>query len=127
MSKTGQRRAKVLCGAAIAIAVLGAAGCGSSEYARRTDADRTLSAQVGERLAADPALSAANVAARSHSGVVALVGEAPNDEARLEAERVAGAVPGVARVDNLILVAKGDSRAAGSAPPTGALFMSRTQ
>ena len=127
MSKTGQRRAQVLCGAAIAIAVLGAAGCGSSAYARRTNADRALSAQIGERLAADPALSAANVAARSHSGVVALVGEAPNDEARLEAERVAGAVPGVARVDNLILVAKGDSRAAGSAPPTGALFMSRTQ
>ena len=117
----------MLCGAAIGVAILGVGGCGSSDYARRRDADQSLSAQVGERLAADPALVNANVAARSHSGVIALVGEAPNDLARLEAERVAGAVPGVARVDNLILVAKGDSKAAASAPATSTLFMSRTE
>ena len=117
----------MLCGAAIGVAILGAGGCGSSDYARRRVADQSLSAQVGQRLAADPALVDANVAARSHSGVVALVGEAPNDQARLEAERVAGAVPGVARVDNLILVAKGDSKAAASAPVTSTLFMSRTE
>lgn len=118
----------MLCGAVIGIVILGAAGCGSSDYARRRDADQRLSARVGERLAADPALSAANLAARSHSGVVALLGEAPSEQARVEAERIAGAVPGVARVDNLILVAKeGDSRAAGSAPAKGALFMSRTE
>jgi osmotically-inducible protein OsmY len=127
MSKTMRRTAKVVCGAAIGVAILGAGGCGSSDYARRREADSSLTAQVGERLAADPALIDANVAARTHSGVVALVGEAPNDQARLEAERVAGAVPGVARVDNLILVAKGDSKAAASAPATSTLFMSRTE
>lgn len=107
-------------------AALSSVGCGSSDYARRRDADRSLSAQVAQRLAANPALATANIDARSHSGVVALVGEAPTEEARLEAGRVAHAVPGVARVDNLILVAKGDSRTVESAPATGALFIART-
>jgi divalent metal cation (Fe/Co/Zn/Cd) transporter len=58
--------------------------------------------------------------------VVALVGEAPDEESKREAERIAGSVPGVARVNNLILVVKGNSRAEGSAPAKSALILART-
>jgi osmotically-inducible protein OsmY len=107
--------------------MLGAAGCGSSEYARRRDADRMLSARVDEQLASVPAIVAARVAARSHGGIVALVGEAPDENVRREAERVARGVPGVARVDNLILVVKGDPETGGSAPAKGAVLLARTE
>jgi osmotically-inducible protein OsmY len=125
MSQTTQRGAKTLLAASIALALAGA-GCGSSDYALRRDADQLLSDRVGRELSNVPALSAAKVEARSHWGVVALVGEAPDEESRSEAGRIAGAVAGVARVNNLILVVKGDSRAEGSAPATGALILART-
>ena len=102
------------------------AGCGSSRYALREATDRSLSSRVDERLAAAPGLSSAKIRARSHSGVVALVGEVGDESARVEAAKIASAVDGVTRVDNLILVVKGDSRAAGSAPATAALNMTRT-
>jgi glycerate-2-kinase len=109
----------------LSIAILGA-GCASSKYARQQDADRQLSALVSERLAAVPVLSTARVAARSHWGVVALVGEAPDENSRREAERVAGGVAGVVRVDNLILVIEGGSEAEASAPATSVLILART-
>jgi osmotically-inducible protein OsmY len=126
MGTTMKRRVRLLFGASIAIAILGA-GCGSSEYARRRDSDQRLSAIVAHRLAAEPALASAGVQARSHRGVVALVGEVGDEASKREAERIASAVPGVARVDNLILVVEGDSRAAGSAPAKGALILARTE
>lgn len=105
---------------------IASARCSSSQYALRQASDRTLSARVVERLAAAPELSSAKIQARSHSGVVALVGEVGDESERLEAGKIAGAVDGVTRVDNLILVVKGDSRAAGSAPAAAALNMTRT-
>lgn len=113
--------------ATLALAVLGTAGCGSADYARRQEADRALSTLVGERLASDPTVLSAKLDARAHSGVVALVGEAPDENVRVEAERIVRVMPGVARVDNLILVVKGDSRAEGSTPAKGALLMARTE
>lgn len=116
-------------GRAAAFAVLAAVavGCGTSTHARRVAADQRIAALVGERLAASPALSGANakVVAKSYAGVVALIGEAPDEESLREAERAAAAVPGVVRVNNLILVVKGASRAAGSAPAKGALVIAR--
>jgi hypothetical protein len=109
----------------LAIAI-SSAGCASSEYARQQDADRQLSALVGERLAAVPDLATARVAARSHWGVVALVGEVSDENTRREAERVAAEVAGVVRVDNLILVIEGESKAEASAPATSALILART-
>src|SRR5437016_112718 len=102
-----------------------AAGCGSSAYARRTDQDRLLSARVEERLAAISSLAGSRVEARSHWGVVALLGDVPEEALKLEAEQVAAAVPGVVRVNNLILVAKEASRAVGSARPRGSLTIAR--
>lgn len=125
MRKRSHPRAVVLLSVLLVIGIAGT-GCFSSTYARQRDADRQLSARVGEQLAAVPVLSTAKVAARSHRGVVALLGEVPDEDSKLEAERIAGAVPGVARVDNMILVVKGDSRAEGSAPAGGALILART-
>jgi BON domain-containing protein len=125
MRKKSHPRSIVLLSLLLAIAIAGA-GCASSSYARQRDADRQLSALVGEQLAAAPALSTAKVAARSHWGVVALLGEVPDEDSKREAERIAGAVPGVARVDNMILVVKGDSRAGASVPADSALILART-
>jgi osmotically-inducible protein OsmY len=125
MGKTRLSPAGPLLGAALAVALLGV-GCGSTQYAQRREADQRLSATVGERLAAEPALSSSRLEARSHRGVVALLGEVPDDGLKRDAERVAREVPGVARVNNLILVVKGDSETGGSTPAKGALLMART-
>ena len=124
MSNATPDRKKFLAAAAILLAGF-AVGCGSSAYARRTDSDRLLSARVDERLAATSSLAGSGVEAKSHWGVVALLGEVPEEELKSEAERVATMVPGVVRVNNLILVAKAASRAGGSAPPQGSLTIAR--
>jgi len=84
-----------------------------------------LSARVDDRLAAAPALSSAKLEAKSHWGVVALLGEVSDESLKTAAERVASSVPGVVRVNNLILVAKSASKSEGSSPGQGALFISR--
>lgn len=115
---------RALAAAAILLAST-ATGCGTSAYAQRERVDRQLTVEVRDRLASTAALSAARIDAKSYAGVVALLGEAPDEDARLQAERVAGAVPGVVRVNNLILVVKSASKTEGSSPAQGALFMSR--
>ncbi|HEY6066125.1 MAG TPA: BON domain-containing protein [Thermoanaerobaculia bacterium] len=124
MSRTKPGRPKILVAASIALLFAGA-GCGSADYALRRESDARLSARVDLDLAASPALATSKVQARSHWGVVALIGEAPDEDSRNAAGRIAGAVPGVARVNNLILVVKGDSRAEGSAPAKAALILTR--
>lgn len=77
------------------------------------------------RLASTPALSTVKLEAKSHWGVVVLLGEVPEEGLSVQAERVASTVPGVVRVNNLILVVKSASKSEGSSPAEGALFMSR--
>lgn len=124
MQETAGRPGRTLVAAALFLAAT-AAGCGSSAYARRDRADRQLTVQVRGELAAVQTLSAARIDATSYSGVVALFGEVPDEDLRLRAEKVAGAVPGVVRVNNLILVAKSASKTEGSSPGQGALIISR--
>lgn len=102
-----------------------AAGCGSSAYARREQADRHLTVHVKDQLKSAPVLSAARIDASCYSGVVALLGEAPDEDTRVRAESIASAVPGVVRVNNLIVVVKSASKTEGSSPAEGALFISR--
>src|SRR5688500_13377503 len=109
MRKMARRPGKIL-PAALLLLPLIAAGCGSSTYARRANGDRQLSAQVDDRLASTPTLSSVRLEAKSHWGVVALLGEVPEEELRLQAEQVASAVPGVVRVNNMILVVKSASK-----------------
>lgn len=125
MGKTRLLPAGPLIGVSLAVALLGV-GCGSTQYAQGREADQRLSTSVGERLAAEPALSSSRLEARSHRGVVALLGEVPDENLKREAGRVAREVPGVARVDNLILVVEGASNAAASAPAKDALILART-
>jgi hypothetical protein len=124
MRTTARCARRTLVAAALLLAGI-AAGCGSSSYARREQGDRQLSALVGERLASSPALSTVRLDAKSHRGVIALLGEVPGEELKAQAETIAAMVPGVVRVNNLILVVKSDSKSAGSSPATGALFISR--
>jgi plasmid replication initiation protein len=126
MEKRSLRRTKILATTAVFLAAAGAAGCGSSTYARRTADDARLSALVEQRLAATSSLSGSKVQARSHRGVVALVGEVREEQLAREAGQLAVAVPGVVRVNNLILVVKGDSQAEGSPLPAGSLLIART-
>ena len=58
--------------------------------------------------------------------MVALVGEVPEEQLKRDAGLLAVAVPGVVRVNNLILVVKGDSQAEGSPLPAGSLLIART-
>ena len=111
-------------GAAALVASLTLA-CGSSAHARRVADDRRLGALVDERLTTSQALADAKVEAKSYSGVVALIGEVPDESVRREAEQLAASVSGVVRVNNMILVVKGTSRAVGSAPAKGAPFVAR--
>jgi BON domain-containing protein len=111
--------------AAIILLAGAAAGCGSSAYALRERADRQLTVQVRGELASVPTLSAARIDATTYSGVVALFGEVPDEDLKYRAGKVAGSVPGVVRVNNLILVAKSASKTEGSSPAEGALIISR--
>ena len=126
MEKGSLSPTKILATTALFLAVVGAGGCGSSAYARRTADDARLSALVEQRLTTTAGLSPSRVRARSHWGVVALVGEVPEEQLKQDAGQLAVGVPGVVRVNNLILVVKGDSQAEGSPLPAGSLLIART-
>jgi hyperosmotically inducible protein len=126
MPKSSLHSTKALATAALLLAAAGAGGCGSSAYASRTAEDARLSALVEQRLAATSGLSGSKVQARSHRGVVTLVGEVPEEQLAQEAGQLAVGIPGVVRVNNLILVVKGDSQAEGSPLPADSLLIART-
>ena len=119
-------RLRLFATAAVLLAAAGAGGCGSSDYARRTAEDGRISQLVERQLATASGLSGVSVQARSHWGVVALLGEVPEEQQKRAAGQVAVSVPGVKRVNNLILVVKGDSQAEGSPLPADSLLIART-
>jgi hypothetical protein len=126
MGKRSSVRPKVFAAAVILVAATAAGGCGSAAYTRRTAEDARIAALVQQQLATTAQLSSDSVQARSYCGVVALVGEVPKDEQKRAAGQAAIAVPGVVRVNNLILVVKGDSQAEGSPLPADSLLIART-
>jgi hypothetical protein len=73
--------------------------------------DAGITASVKTALAADPQLSALKIDVKTESGVVSLVGPAPDDRSRERAAVLAAAPAGVLRVDNRLVVT----------PPPGAL------
>lgn len=121
-----RRPGRILAAASLLLPLI-AAGCGSSTYARRQSGDRQLSAHVDERLASASALSSLKLEAKSHWGVVVLLGEVYEERLKMQAEQLATSVPGVVRVNNMILVVKGVSKSEGSSPAEGALFMTRAE
>jgi hypothetical protein len=74
--------------------------------------DAGITAAVKTSLAADPKLSAVQIAVNTEAGVVSLVGPAPDERSRERAEVLAAAPAGVLRVDNRLVV----SPPAGPAP-----------
>jgi hypothetical protein len=126
MEKRSPSTTRILATTALFLAAVGAAGCGSSAYSRRTADDARLSALVEQRLTTTAGLSPSRVRARSHWGVVALVGEVPEEQLKQDAGQLAVGVPGVVRVNNLILVVKGNSQAEGSPLPADSLLIART-
>jgi BON domain-containing protein len=124
MRTTARRPGKLLAAASLLLPLI-TAGCGSSSYARRESGDRQLSASVDGKLSSTATLSSVRLEAKSHWGVIALLGEVPDEKLKIEAERIATAVPGVVRVNNLILVVKSASKSEGSSPGQGALIISR--
>ena len=95
-----------------------AAGCGSSAYARRTEADRQLSIRL-QQVLQTAGIDQRLVQAKSYCSVVTLVGEVPSQAESVRAEAAAQSTQGVARVNNLILVSNDSSKAAGSSPAGG--------
>ena len=105
-------------------AILGAfAGC-STTHRLAVDADRDVSSRANGALATagfDPG----RIEARAYRGVVALLGEADEIEAR-EAQRVISEVPGVVRVNNLVLN-EGSSTVSGFARAKKAPIIARAR
>ncbi|HXM76179.1 MAG TPA: BON domain-containing protein [Thermoanaerobaculia bacterium] len=113
---------------AAAVAVLGFAailgvfaGC-STTHSLAVDADSEVSGRANGALAT-AGFDHGRIEACVYRGVVALVGEADETEAR-EAQRVVSAVPGVVRVNNLVLN-EGSSTASGFARAKKAPIIAR--
>jgi hypothetical protein len=121
-----RRPGRILLAASLLLPVF-AASCGSSSYARRETGDRQLSARVDERLASASELSSLKLQAKSHWGVIALLGKVREERFKVQAGELATSVPGVVRVNNMILVVKGVSKSEGSSPAEGALLISRAE
>jgi osmotically-inducible protein OsmY len=68
------------------------------------NSDSLATAQIGQRLIAEPALAGSKITPSVAGGVATLSGTVPNDGAKGEAERVAKAVPGVKSVTNNLQV-----------------------
>jgi len=86
----------------------GRVGMGTPQVARTAD-DPAITAAVKAALAGDPGLASAKIEVHSEQGVVRLDGPAPDDAARERAQLIAAASPGVARVDNRLVVMSGDT------------------
>jgi len=67
--------------------------------------DYQLRREASESLRSDPGLKAAEISVAVADGILTLTGHVNSQQERWDAERVACATPGVARVDNLLRVA----------------------
>ena len=99
------------------------AGC-STTHRLAVDSDREVSGRANGALPA-AGFDSGQIEARCYRGVVALLGEADETEAR-EAQRVVSTVPGVLRVNNLVLY-EGSSTTSGFARAKKAPIIARAR
>ena len=99
------------------------AGC-STTHRLAVDSDREVSGRANGALTA-AGFDSGRIEARCYRGVVALLGEADETEAR-EAQRVVSTVPGVLRVNNLVLN-EGSSTTSGFARAKKAPIIARAR
>jgi osmotically-inducible protein OsmY len=93
--------------AAVAVAVLTAAGCAVSRGQETTGAfldDTTITSQVKSRMLADPNVAGTSISVETLNGTVMLSGFAKNSAEKDTAERIARDVNGVKSVKNQIVV-----------------------
>lgn len=109
-------RRRLACAAVLA--GLAAAGCAGSAYARLRHADEGLSHAANRSLRAQ-GFPARRVEARAYRGVIALMGRVASPEEFARAERAVEGLPGVRRVNNLILIDESSPRTAESAAAKG--------
>lgn len=123
--KTSQRigRGARAAGAALLAASL-CAGCASSSHTAAVAADRELSRRANEALA-QAGLDTQRLEARSYRGVVTLLGQGQDGEVQ-EAQRAVLSLPGVVRVNNLVL-SGGSSTSSGFARAKGAPIIARVR
>ncbi|HEX5109805.1 MAG TPA: BON domain-containing protein [Vicinamibacterales bacterium] len=67
--------------------------------------DSQLRSEASESLRLDPGLRAAEISVAVVDGILTLTGHVNSEQERWDAERVACATRGVARVDNLLRIA----------------------
>lgn len=107
----------------VAICVAAASGCASSRRAEQMRTDRNIASTANRTLAEGGTTGAARIEARCYRGVVTLMGEAtPYESAR--AERAVRGIPGVRRVNTLILD-EGSSAVSGFTRPEKAPIAAR--
>ncbi len=123
MSSKPARMGAAVFAAAVLASVPGV-GCAGSGHHAATAADRALSARANEALA-QAGLNADRVEARAYRGVVTLLGEAEPGDIR-DAQRIVVSVPGVVRVNNLVL-SGGPSTSSGFARAKRAPIVARAE
>ena len=104
-------------GCALLLLLAGAA-CASPAYHRLRAADEQLSRKVNASLREQLRGTCPGVEARAYRGVITLLGQAQTPAQRGIAQQAVEGLPGVERVNNLILVA--DLSAAANAAPAEA-------
>jgi len=80
--------------------------------ARRATSDEALAAQIKERLNKNRMVRQADIIVDVHAGVATLAGSVPSEFARSEAVEIAGATPGVVRVDDKLRLLSSSPEAA---------------
>ncbi|MDQ2871300.1 MAG: BON domain-containing protein [Acidobacteriota bacterium] len=109
---------------AVLLAATLCAGCASSTHTAAVAADRELARRANEAIA-EAGLDTQRFEARSYRGVVTLLGQGQDGEVR-EAQRAVLSVPGVVRVNNLVL-SGGSSTSSGFARAKGAPIIARVE
>jgi osmotically-inducible protein OsmY len=85
----------------------------TAKTAGQTIDDRTIIADIGNKIKKDPRLSFIKIKVDSYKGSVTLSGEVPSKQAELQAVRLAESTGGVVSVRSNLLIA-------GQTAPTGA-------
>jgi len=95
---------------AAALLSLSAGPVGAQPKPPATPEDGAVATEIERRLSADQDVNAQNVTIYVRNGVVTLTGRVPAEDAKREAERIAGDVPGVGKVRNDLAVGFGRGR-----------------
>ncbi len=84
----------------VIVCALGACAMGPPKTEAQRQADNAMADRVQQALAADKELYSRHITVKADDGVVRLTGYVWDPPDLVQAERIAGSVPGVTRVDN---------------------------